>query len=40
MKAETDDDVTEASSDLLSAVEEVNETFSKRQDVVLGIPAE
>jgi len=33
--AESDDDVTQAGEELLSALEEINETFSKRQDVLL-----
>jgi len=36
--AKNDEEVTKAGDDLLDAVEEVNETFSKRQDVILEIP--
>lgn len=37
--ADKDEEVTKAGNDLLAAVDEVNETFSKRQDVILEIPA-
>lgn len=37
--AEADEGITKAGNDLLEAVEEMNETFSKRQDVLLEIPA-
>jgi len=37
--AEKDKEVTKAGNALLEALEEVNETFSKRQDVILAIPA-
>jgi len=37
--AEKDKQVTKAGNALLEALEEVNETFSKRQDVILAIPA-
>ena len=37
--AETDEDVTKTGNELLGVLEEINETFSKRQDVVLGISA-
>ncbi len=33
--AEDDDAVTKAGNELLAALEEINETFSKRQDVIL-----
>jgi hypothetical protein len=36
--AQNDEEVTKAGNELLEAVEEVNETFSKRQDVILEIP--
>jgi len=35
--AEGDDELTKAGSTLLEALEEMNETFSKRQDVILDI---
>ena len=35
--AETDEDVTKTGNELVGVLEEINETFSKRQDVVLGI---
>ena len=35
----TDADVTKAGNDLLQALDEANEAFSKRQDVLLKIPA-
>jgi len=35
--AEQDEEVTKAGNALLEALEEVNNTFSKRQDVILGI---
>jgi len=34
-----DEEVTKAGNALLEALEEVNETFSKRQDVILAVPA-
>jgi len=37
--AEEDEEITKAGSDLLEAVEGMNETFSRRQDVLLEIPA-
>jgi hypothetical protein len=37
--AATDADVTKAGNDLLQAVDEANEAFSKRQDVLLKVPA-
>ena len=37
--AETDEGVTKTGNELLGVLEEINETFSKRQDVVLGITA-
>jgi len=37
--AEEDAELTEAGSTLLEALEEMNETFSKRQDVILDIPS-
>ncbi len=37
--AEGDDELTKAGSALLEALEEMNETFSKRQDVILEIPS-
>ncbi len=37
--AATDEEVTKATGDLLMALEEINETFSKRQDVVLDNPS-
>jgi len=37
--AEKDEDVAKAGNALLEALEEVNETFSKRQDVILESPA-
>ena len=37
--AETDEGVTKTGNELLGVLEEINETFSKRQDVVLGISA-
>ena len=36
--AEEDAEVTKAGSELLEAIEEMNEAFSKRQDVILEIP--
>jgi hypothetical protein len=36
--AKNDEEVSKAGDELLEAVEEVNETFSKRQDVILEIP--
>jgi hypothetical protein len=36
--AEKDEEVTKAGNELLEAVEEVNEAFSKRQDVILEMP--
>jgi hypothetical protein len=36
--AEEDTQVTKAGSELLEAVEEMNEAFSRRQDVILDIP--
>jgi hypothetical protein len=36
--AEDDDEVTKAGNELLMALEEINETFSKRQDVILELP--
>jgi len=38
--AEADADVTKTGNELLGVLEEINETFSKRQDVVLGISAQ
>jgi len=38
--AKTDEDVTKTGNELLGALEEINETFSKRQDVILGISAQ
>ncbi len=38
--AEKDEEVTEAGNALLAALDEINDTFSKRQDVILEIPAE
>ncbi|MBM4431179.1 MAG: hypothetical protein FJ026_12655 [Chloroflexi bacterium] len=35
---ETDEEVTKAGNELLEAAEEVNETFSRRQDVILEMP--
>jgi hypothetical protein len=37
--AEDDDQVTKAGNELLAALEEINETFSKRQDVILELPS-
>ena len=37
--AQGDDEVTKAGNELLAAIEEIDETFGKRQDVVLEIPA-
>ena len=37
--AEEDDELTKAGSTLLEALEEMNETFSRRQDVILEIPS-
>ncbi len=37
--AEDDDQVTMAGNELLAALEEINETFSKRQDVILELPS-
>jgi hypothetical protein len=37
--AEEDEEVTKAGMALLAELDEVNETFSKRQDVILEIPA-
>ena len=37
--AEDDDEVTKAGNELLAALEEINETFSKRQDVILELPS-
>jgi hypothetical protein len=37
--AEEDEEVTEAGNALLEALDEINETFSKRQDVILENPA-
>jgi hypothetical protein len=37
--ATTDADVTKAGNDLLLALDEANEVFSKRQDVLLKVPA-
>jgi len=37
--AEDDDEVTEAGNELLAALDEINETFSKRQDVILELPS-
>ena len=37
--AGTDEDVTKAGNALLEALDEANESFSKRQDVILKIPA-
>jgi len=37
--AGTDEDVTKAGNALLEALDEANEAFSKRQDVILKIPA-
>lgn len=36
--AEEDEQVTKAGSELLEAVEDMNEAFSRRQDVILDIP--
>nr|MBC7244226.1 hypothetical protein [Chloroflexota bacterium] len=36
--AEKDDDVVQTGNALLEALEEVNDTFSKRQDVILAVP--
>lgn len=38
--ATTDADVTKAGNDLLLALDEANEAFSKRQDVLLKVPGE
>ncbi|UCC76152.1 MAG: hypothetical protein JSW37_11635 [Anaerolineales bacterium] len=37
--AEDDDQLTKAGNELLAALEEINETFSKRQDVILELPS-
>jgi hypothetical protein len=37
--AEEDEEITRAGSDLLEAVEGMNDTYSRRQDVLLEIPA-
>jgi hypothetical protein len=37
--AEDDDEVTKTGNELLMALEEINETFSKRQDVILELPS-
>jgi hypothetical protein len=37
--AETDEELTKAGSELLDVLEGMNDSFSKRQDVILGIPS-
>jgi hypothetical protein len=37
--ADTDEEVVKAGNALLEALEEVNDTFSKRQDVILAVPS-
>ncbi len=37
--ADSDEELTKASSELLEALEGMNDSFSKRQDVILGLPS-